>query len=99
MKIKLLILSIALITSVNIAYAGTDTRMLDLDQVKLQNAFLKENSEAGLSTSDLGSCKINVYTELDNGTIIEGVVTVTADEINWFTCGLIKLYGVFSDKY
>lgn len=46
-----------------------------------------------------GSCTINVYTELDNGTVIEGTVTITSEEMNWFKCQAIKFYGLFTSDY
>tara|TARA_B110001450_G_scaffold120983_1_gene114046 strand:+ start:439 stop:768 length:330 start_codon:yes stop_codon:yes gene_type:complete len=46
-----------------------------------------------------GSCKINIYTELDNGTLIEGTVTITGEDMNFFKCVAIKFYGLFTSDY
>jgi len=46
-----------------------------------------------------GECKINIYTKLDNGTVIEGSITIIADEMNFLKCWGIKLYGLFSSDF
>ena len=47
----------------------------------------------------VGSCKINIYTELDNGTVIEGTVTITGEDMNFLKCAVIKFYGLFTSDY
>jgi hypothetical protein len=46
-----------------------------------------------------GECKINIYTKLDNGTVIEGTITIIADEMNFLKCWGFKLYGLFSSDF
>ena len=58
-----------------------------------------ELSKKSSLISKTGECKINVYTKLDNGTIIEGTVTIVADGMNFLKCLGIKLYGLFSSDF
>lgn len=60
---------------------------------------MPESNEFIANDIILGTCKINIYTELDNGTVIEGTVTITSEEMNVFKCAAIKFYGLFTSDY
>ena len=52
-----------------------------------------------INASTVGTCTIKVYTKLENGTLIEGTVTISGDEMNFLKCWGIKLFGLFSSAY
>lgn len=55
---------------------------------------LLQNSEKNPVVS---TCTIKVNTEFDNGTRIEGTITITG--ISWWDCLKLKVYDLFSDDF
>jgi hypothetical protein len=80
------------------------TLMMSFFSISFANSKEQKKNEATgeityIKKQVLGSCKINIYTKLDNGTVIEGSVRITSDEMNWFKCQGIKLWGLFDSRY
>lgn len=87
MKIKTIVWVCLLM--VNLSFAAPKT--IAAGESILQNEQLIE--------SKAGKCTINISIELEDGTIIEGVVTISGDEMNFLKCIAIKIYDFFSSDF
>lgn len=63
--------------------------------------FEETNSEQFIQNAEkkpvVSTCTIKVNTEFDNGTRIEGTITITG--ISWLDCLKLKIYDLFSSDF